>query len=96
MNPLKLNSNTEVDLVAAKYFCFPQIVCCYSCPRAFSSHFKLCRVIQCITTADRSLRKKETDGLGLCTWSLCNNKKKKKKIMFALISCITSTCKINS
>ena len=54
MNSSKLSSNTEVDYtperemhllkeeeVAAKYFCFPQIVCCYSCPRAFSSHFKL-------------------------------------------------------
>ena len=74
MNSLKLNSNTEVDLVAAKYFCFPQIVCCYSCPRAFSSHFKLWSynaLPQPLVA--RSLRKKETDGLGLCTWSLCNN-----------------------
>jgi hypothetical protein len=37
MNSLKLNSNTKVDLVASKYFCFPQIVCCYSCDNHYTT-----------------------------------------------------------
>ena len=41
MNSLKLIINAEVKIIVAKYFYFPQKVCCYSCPHTFSGHFKL-------------------------------------------------------